>query len=111
VLTKLIQPVLGFLRMRVILVDIYLVAFWVTAPPSAMVRDVVRHTVQVSLHMGFLLSLSTSGLSLTQDITYIGGQFRTDLVVIFLLPASIEDLQTCARTFLRVGHYSWPTTS
>ena len=72
-----------------------------------MVWDVVSHTVQVSLHVGFLLNLPKSDLSLTQDITYIGGQFRMDLVMIFLPPARNEALQACPHTFLRVGQYSW----
>ena len=105
VFTKLLQPIVGFLRTRGISVYIYLDDILVTAPLPAMVRDAVRHTVQVLLHAGFIINLSKSELSPTQDITYIGGRFRTDLGMIFLPPARREAIQACLRTFLRVGQY------
>jgi hypothetical protein len=95
----------GFLNMRGISVYFYLDDILVTAPSPTFAQDAVRHTVQVFLHVGFLINLSKSELSPTQDITYVGSGFHTDRGMIFLPPASREALQACVRTFLRVGQY------
>jgi hypothetical protein len=105
VFTKLLQPLMAFLRTRGISVYVYLDDILVTAPSPLLANQAVRETAQVLLHAGFIINLSKSELSPTQDITYIGGRFRTDLGMIFLPPARQEALQACVRTFLMVGQY------
>ena len=105
VFTKLLQPLVAFLRTRGIVIYIYLDDILVTARSQSLVLEALRCTMQVLLRAGFMVNLTKSELSPTQDLVYIGGRFRTDLGMVFLPPRRKEALLACVRTFLRVGQY------
>ena len=60
-------------------------------------------TVEVFTKAGFTINLKKSDLTPTQNLVYIGGQFRTDLGMVFLPQDRREALIRAVKSFSRVG--------
>ena len=103
VFTKVLAPVIAWLRTRGIHLCAYLDDLIVVGVSPADVRRSVTTVADTLTHAGFILNLKKSELVPSQDLVYIGGRIRPDLGTVFLPEDRLEVLIRCVRTFLRVG--------
>ena len=105
VFTKILLPLIAHLRSLGVVVYVYLDDLLITGGSPAVVRRSVETTSDVLTRAGFILNLTKSEPTPSQDLTYIGGRLRMDVGKVFLPPPRTEALLKCVRTFLRVGQY------
>ena len=107
VFTKVLHPLLAFLRIQGVRIHVYLDDVLVVGDTRDEVVQSLRLTMSIFLRAGFILNLKKSDLDPTQDLVYIGGRFRTDLGLVALPQARWMALHKCVRSFMQVG--GWRT--
>ena len=103
--TKILQPLIAYLRMQGISLYAYLDDILLVASTREELAQAVVLAVRFLSDMGFILNLKKSDLEPSQDLVYLGARFRTDLGAVFLPPPKVEALVSLARTFMQVGQY------
>ena len=103
--TKVLQPLLAFLRRQGIVLYAYLDDILVVASDPQSLVQAVHRTCLFLTDMGFIVNLKKSDLTPCQDLVYIGARFRTDLGMVFLPPPRRIALIACVQSFMVVGKY------
>ena len=103
--TKVLQPLLAWLRLRGTTLYAYLDDILLVAMSREDLCQTVVSTVRFLSDMGFIINLKKSDLDPCQDLVYVGARFRTDLGMVFLPKPRLAALVACAQAFLQVGRY------
>ena len=105
VFTKILAPLLAWLRTRGIHVCAYLDDLIIVGRSPRETRQFTSLVAETLISAGFILNLKKSELQPSQDLVYIGGRLRPDLGMVFLPEDRLSVLVRCVRTFLRQGVY------
>ncbi len=103
--TKVLQPIIAWLRLRGVQMYDYLDDILVVGNSAQEVTTSVQMSIWALAKAGFILNIKKSELVPSQDLVFIGGHLRTSLGMVFLPKDRLIALQQCARLFLQVGVY------
>ena len=102
VFTKILAPVIAFLRRQGILLYVYLDDILLRASSRTALESAIPIVIQTLAQAGFVINLGKSDLEPSQDLVYIGGHFRTDRGLVKPPQDRVEKLQSLL-TQLRPG--------
>ena len=105
VFTKILAPVIEWLRRRGVQLYAYLDDILVVGSTYDRVLDALAFTIQTLTRVGYVINVKKSDLVPSQDLVYVGGRFRTDLGRVFLPQDRKEALIRAVSSFARVGWY------
>ena len=98
--TKILAPVIAYLRRQDILIYAYIDDILIRAPTKEALKFAVELVIKTLLSAGFVINLKKSEMEPTQDLVYIGGHFRTDLGVVLPPQDRILKLQGLLKPIL-----------
>ena len=104
VFTKVLAPVMGFLRIKGIQVYPYLDNILVVAGSSHQLSQDLDTAVQVLIEAGYVINLKKSCLDPSQDSVFLGARFVTSQNLVCLPVLEAESLVKLVRVF-QVGKY------
>ena len=103
VFTKTLAPQVAWLRLMGIHLYLYLDDILLLGESSRELEQSVQTTLQVLTRAGFIVNLRKSDLVPTQDMVYIGAQFRMDWGRVYLPEDRIDRLLAMVSSSSKVG--------
>ena len=101
--TRVVLALAAWLRLRGVRIHVYLDDILLVGSSPEETSWALHLTVEVFTKAGFTINLKKSDLTPSQDLVYIGGQFRTDLGKVFLPEDRRVALTKAIQSFSRVG--------
>lgn len=101
--TKVLLPVLAFLRRQGIMVFAYLDDLLVLAASPEELATALEQVKATLESLGFLINIKKSEFTPTQRLVYVGGEFDTSEGLVRLPPRRCLALSTALQSFLKVG--------
>ena len=104
VFTKVLAPVMGFLRQKGVQVYPYLDDILVVAESPSLLQQDLELAMSVLMEAGYVINLKKSSLNPSQDSVFLGARFITNLNLVCLPVSKAENLVQLTKAF-RVGKY------
>ena len=95
--TKILAPVIAFLRRQGILLYVYLDDILIRASSRTALQNAIPVVLMTLALAGFIINIAKSDLEPCQDLVYIGGRFRTDLGLVVPPQDRIDKLHELLR--------------